>query len=181
MISVLLGLGSNRTYGGKKPVELLAAGCVELKKVLRSPVFSRIYESKAMYVENQDNFYNMAVKGFVEDSADPFWLLNEIHKIENLFGRDRSKEIRFGPRPLDIDVEEFGLIKMNVEPDLILPHPRIKERQFVLLPALEILNENADEILRKQFLSYLETLPDQGVCLCPEETQSLFKRLTLAG
>ena len=138
-------------------------------------------ETKAMYYENQQNFYNMAVTGFVDDSASPFELLDEIHRIEEQFGRNRSKEIRFGPRSLDIDIEEFGSMKMNVAPDLILPHPRIKERQFVLLPALEILNENADEILRKQFLSYLETLPDQGVCLCPEESQSLFKRLTLGG
>lgn len=176
MISVLLGLGSNRTYKGLKPVELLASACVELKKVLKDLSFSSVYESKAMYVENQENFYNMVVKGFVEDSADPFWLLNEIHKIENSYGRDRTKEIRFGPRPLDIDIEEFGSFVMNVEPDLILPHPRVKERQFVLIPALEILKENADELLRKKFLNYLNALPDQGVRLCSEETQSLFRK-----
>lgn len=175
MIPVLLGLGSNSTYCGKQPVELLACACRELKKVLSSPVFSRIYESKAMYVENQENFYNMVVKGFVEDSADPFWLLNEIHKIENQFGRNRSKEIRFGPRPLDIDIEEFGEVSMNVEPELILPHPRIQERQFVLIPALEILNENADEIMRNKFQNYLEQLPDQGVYLCSDKTQGLFR------
>lgn len=174
MITVLLGLGSNRTYCEKKPAELLALACVELKKVLHSPRFSRLYETKAMYVENQENFYNMVVKGFVEDSADPFWLLNEIHRIENMYGRDRSKEIRFGPRSLDIDIEEFGSVSMNIEPELVLPHPRIKERQFVLIPALEILDENADEILRKKFSEYVKALPDQGVHLCPDETQDLF-------
>lgn len=176
MISVLLGLGSNRTYCGKKPAELLASACAELKKILHSPRFSRLYESKAMYVENQENFYNMVVKGFVDDAADPFWLLNEIHRIENLFGRDRSREIRFGPRPLDIDIEEFGGIELSAGPELLLPHPRVQERQFVLIPALEILDESADEIMRKKFLEYLKALPDQGVRLCPEETQSLFWR-----
>ena len=70
MKTILLGLGSNTYFLGKNPVGLLAAACRDLQGLLRSPVFSCVYESKPMYVENQENFFNMAVKGFAEDSAE---------------------------------------------------------------------------------------------------------------
>lgn len=178
MIPVLLGLGSNTDYRGKKPAELLAFACNELSKFLLSPMFSSIYESKAMYVENQNNFLNMVVKGFVPNETNPFDLLNTIHKIEAKFGRDRTKEIRFGPRSLDIDIEEFGNVKMNNAPDLILPHPRVHEREFVLIPALEILTDSADKELRKTFENFLSALPNQDVKKSSEEIQNQF-RLTL--
>ena len=176
MKTVILGLGSNTNFHGKKSVEILAAACRELSKILLSPVFSCVYESRPMYVEKLENFFNMAAKGFVEDSTDPFAFLEEIHKIEKKYGRDRSKEIRFGPRPLDIDIEEFGGLSINEPPVLIIPHPRIHERQFVLLPAIEILTTSADEQLKAKFKSFLSALPDQGVAKCPEEIQVQFKK-----
>ena len=86
MKTVILGLGSNTNFHGKKSVEILAAACRELSKILLSPVFSCVYESRPMYVEKQENFFNMATKGFVEDSTDPFAFLEEIHKIEKKYG-----------------------------------------------------------------------------------------------
>lgn len=141
-----------------------------------SPMFSCIYESKPMYVEKQGNFFNMAAKGFVEDSADPFAFLEKIHGIEKMYGRDRSKEIRNGPRSLDIDIEEFGGAAVNEPPVLIVPHPRIQERQFVLLPAIEILTDSADEQLRAKLKKFLSALPEQGVVKCPEEIQVQFRK-----
>ncbi len=176
MKTVLLGLGSNTKFHGKKSVELLAAACKDLSKILLSPVFSCIYESRPMYVEKQENFFNMAAKGFVDDSVNPFAFLEKIHEIEKKYGRNRSKEIRFGPRPLDIDIEEFGGLSINEPPVLIIPHPRIHERQFVLLPTIEILTTSADEQLKAKFKNFLSTLPDQGVVKCPEEIQVQFKK-----
>lgn len=118
----------------------------------------------------------MAAKGFVEDSASPFALLEKIHEIEKKYGRDRTKEIRFGPRPLDIDIEEFGGLVVNELPVLVIPHPRVQERQFVLLPAIEILTTSADEQLKAKFKKFLSALPDQGVVKCPEEIQVQFKK-----
>lgn len=174
MKTVLLGLGSNTKFHGKSSVELLALACRELTRILQSPVFSCVYESRPMYVEKQENFFNMVAKGFIEDSTDPFYFLEEIHKIEKKYGRDRNKEIRFGPRPLDIDIEEFGGLVVNEPPVLLIPHPRIQERQFVLLPAIEILTTSADEQLRAKFKNFLSALPDQGVVKCPEEIQVQF-------
>ena len=143
-------------------MELLSIACEKLKSVLESVVCSSVYITKARYVTNQDDFYNMVVKGYVSDSMSPYDLLNIIHEIEAEGGRNRTKEIRFGPRSLDIDIEEFGDIVVSDE-ILQIPHPRIQERAFVLIPALEILNESSDYLLRKRYESFLKDLPEQGV------------------
>ena len=143
-------------------MELLSIACKKLKSVLESVVCSSVYITKARYVTNQDDFYNMVVKGYVSDSMSPYDLLNIIHEIEAEGGRNRAKEIRFGPRSLDIDIEEFGDIVVSDE-ILQIPHPRIQERAFVLIPALEILDESSDYLLRKRYESFLKDLPEQGV------------------
>ena len=68
MRRVLLGLGSNKGFQGKAPLELLGAACHELAQILGSPRFSSVYKTRAMYVENQDDFYNMTACGFVDDN-----------------------------------------------------------------------------------------------------------------
>lgn len=143
-------------------MELLSIACEKLKSVLESVVCSSVYITKARYVTNQDDFYNMVVKGYVSDSMSPYDLLNIIHEIEAEGGRNRAKEIRFGSRSLDIDIEEFGDIVVSDE-ILQIPHPRIQERAFVLIPALEILDESSDYLLRKRYESFLKDLPEQGV------------------
>ena len=143
-------------------MKLLSIACEKLKSVLESVVCSSVYITKARYVTNQDDFYNMVVKGYVSDSMSPYDLLNIIHEIEAEGGRNRAKEIRFGPRSLDIDIEEFGDVVISDE-ILQIPHPRIQERAFVLIPALEILDESSDYLLRKRYESFLKDLPEQGV------------------
>lgn len=162
MIPVLLGLGSNTRYKDFSSMELLSIACEKLKSVLESVVCSSVYITKARYVTNQDDFYNMVVKGYVSDSMSPYDLLNIIHEIEAEGGRNREKEIRFGPRSLDIDIEEFGDIVVSDE-ILQIPHPRIQERAFVLIPSLEILDKSTDYVLRNRYENFLNNLPDQGV------------------
>ena len=157
MRRVLLGLGSNKGYNDFTPLELLQKACKELSKILDSPRFSSVYKTRAMYVEDQDDFYNMTACGFVYDNLSPQELLKQINNIEAEYGRDRSNEIRFGPRPLDIDIELFGDETINT-PDLQIPHPRIAERAFVLVPALEILTDSADVTTREKFTAYLKNL-----------------------
>ena len=157
MRRVLLGLGSNKGYNGFTPLQLLQKACNELTKILDSPRFSSVYKTRAMYVEDQDDFYNMTACGFVDDNLSPQELLKQINNIEAEYGRDRSNEIRFGPRPLDIDIELFGDETINT-PELEIPHPRIAERAFVLVPALEILTDSADVTIRERFTAYLKNL-----------------------
>lgn len=174
MVRVMLGLGSNMSFHALEPVQLLAGACNALRRVLKTPVFSSLYETKALYYENQQHFLNMAVIGFVEDSVSPFMLLDEIHRIETEFGRNRRAEIRFGPRTLDIDIEEFGNLTID-EPELCVPHPRMKERAFVLIPLLEILDGYADCNKKNIFLSSVEKCSEQGVIKCSEAVQEKFR------
>ena len=161
MRRVLLGLGSNKEFHGKRPLELLQCACRDLACLLNSPRFSSVYKTRAMYVEDQDDFYNMTACGFVDDNLSPQELLKQINDIEARYGRDRSSEIRFGPRPLDIDIELFGDQTINT-PELQIPHPRIAERAFVLVPALEILEKVADCKIRKKYTDSLTALEKQG-------------------
>jgi len=124
MKRVLLGLGSNRDFENMNSEELLKAACKELKSILTEPDFSSIYISKAMYVTDQNDFYNMTVTGYIEDNTSAYQLLDEIHRIEAKYGRDRTKEIRFCPRSLDIDIELFGDEEINTE-ILQIPHIRL--------------------------------------------------------
>lgn len=83
----------------------------------------------------QDPFRNCVV--LAETSRDPHALLQEVQAIEAAFGRDRAHEQRWGPRPLDIDLLLCGQMSLDT-PTLTLPHPRISDRAFVLVPLLEI-------------------------------------------
>ena len=73
-------------------------------------ICSSIYITKAQIVTDQDDFYNMVISGQVADEENPFEFLKKINQIEATYGRDRAKEIRFGPRSLDIDIEIFGIV-----------------------------------------------------------------------
>ena len=167
---VLLGLGSNRSYNSWDSIQLLSQACLMLKKELAQIKFSSVYQTKPMYVEDQQDFYNMAVSGFTEKSAHD--LLAFIHTVENSLGRNRKKEIRNGPRTMDIDIEIYGNENIsfhdpkNSMADLEIPHPRIMERAFVLIPLLEILDQNADIKDRDLYHKSLGKIGSQGVNKC---------------
>jgi 2-amino-4-hydroxy-6-hydroxymethyldihydropteridine diphosphokinase len=83
----------------------------------------------------QDPYLNLVVRA--RTSLAPHELLRETQLLEAAFGRDRAREQRWGPRPLDIDLLLVG--DAQVDDDvLILPHPRLTERAFVLVPLLEV-------------------------------------------
>ena len=143
MAFVVLGLGSNRAWNGMDCIALLRATCAALSPLLADMRVSSVYCTKPMYVEAQDDFYNMAACGFVSDALTPHALLAEIHRIEAALGRDRSREIRNGPRSIDIDIELYGDARVE-SADLQIPHPRLAERAFVLVPLLELLESAPD-------------------------------------
>ncbi|MCR5762815.1 MAG: 2-amino-4-hydroxy-6-hydroxymethyldihydropteridine diphosphokinase [Treponema sp.] len=155
MQNIVLGLGSNRSYGGKSPIELLSSACSELSLRVQDMKISSIYKTKALYLTEQDDFYNMVVAGKFEGSA--YELLEFIHSVENRHGRNRSKEVRNGPRPLDIDIELFGEQVIH-EKDLIVPHERLEERAFVLVPLVEILPSYAEK-----YKDALKNVSDQRI------------------
>ena len=95
--------------------------------------FSSIYETDPIGYEDQDLFLNMVVKISTDFSAAE--LLDFCLKTELKLGRKR--EIRWGPRTIDLDIVLYN--QENIETDnLIIPHPRMHERAFVMIPLLEI-------------------------------------------
>src|SRR5690348_17008820 len=85
--------------------------------------------------EDQPRFINACIE--IETGLDPHALLFTLHKVEQKFGRDRAKERRWGPRSLDLDLIAYDDVRLD-KPELTLPHPRLFERAFVLVPLAEI-------------------------------------------
>ena len=96
---------------------------------------SGVYETAPWGVEDQAPFLNAVVR--VRTTLGPRELLADCHRTEAAFGRDRSREERWGPRTLDIDLLLYGDEVVD-EPDLQVPHPRLAERAFVLVPLMEV-------------------------------------------
>jgi 2-amino-4-hydroxy-6-hydroxymethyldihydropteridine diphosphokinase len=96
---------------------------------------SGVYETAPWGVEDQDPFLNAVVR--VRTSLSPRALLEDCHRTEAAFGRDRDREERWGPRTLDIDLLLYDDLVLD-EPDLVVPHPRLAERAFVLVPLMEV-------------------------------------------
>jgi len=87
----------------------------------------------------QDDYLNLVVRAMC--ALDPPELLAEALLIERAFGRDRAKEVRWGPRPLDVDILLFGDRDAEWSTPagpLTIPHPRLAERAFVLVPLIEV-------------------------------------------
>lgn len=121
---------------------------------------SSVYQTKPQDCLEQNDFYNLAVSGFFQGS--PGDLLVKIQCIEALYGRNRNSTIPKGPRTLDIDIVLFGNSIVQ-EPFLVIPHERMKNRQFVLVPLVELSDEYSDPVTGLLFRDILSQLPDQGV------------------
>lgn len=122
------------------------------------------YETPPWGVENQPAFVNAAI--LVETELSPRELLARGQMVERLYGRDRARETRWGPRTLDIDLIDYGGQIID-EDDLVLPHPRALERAFVLVPLAEIApgwriaGTTVAEALARLDRSGIRRLPDQ--------------------
>ncbi len=157
-----LGFGSNL---GDRHAQLAAA----LRNLSNDPAVrivqgSSVYETKPVGKTDQPDFLNMVVQ--LTTSLSPLALLAACLDVEARLGRERRE--RWGPRTVDLDVLIYGTEKLNDE-RLILPHPRMHERSFVMVPLAEIapdisVNErSAREIaatLSMAGLNRIESWPD---------------------
>ena len=106
----------------------------------------------------QARFVNACIE--IETSLDPHALLFTLQKIETKFGRDRARETRWGPRTLDLDLIAYDEVSMQ-KPELTLPHPRLFERAFVLVPLAEIAPDRV--IGGRSIASALAELSTEGI------------------
>lgn len=133
MEPVAIGLGAN--IGDRATALRNATRAID--DLLHPLRVSRVYETEPRYNRNQPSFLNAAVVG--RTALSPEGLLRELQSLEEALGRRRSGP-RFGPRCIDIDVLFFG--ERVVETlELVIPHPRLHERAFVLVPLSEIAPE----------------------------------------
>jgi 2-amino-4-hydroxy-6-hydroxymethyldihydropteridine diphosphokinase len=143
-------------------VHILEEAVSELGSLLSGMKRASLYKTKPLHIRDQPPFYNTAVSGFC--SCTPLALLEAIHQIEAAHERNRARERRWGERTLDIDILLFGDRVLSRAPEsLEIPHPRLKERAFALIPLLELLPGAKDPASGVPYRAILAGLADQGV------------------
>jgi len=133
MAEALLALGGNLGDVRASLARAIAMLCE--RGDIRLLARSSDYLTPPWGVEDQPPFVNLCIA--VDTTLTPHALLARAQAVERAFERDRAHEQRWGPRTLDIDILAYDDLVLS-DPDLTLPHPRLHERAFVLMPLAEI-------------------------------------------
>lgn len=158
-------LGSN--LGNR--TENLAEMIEQLSKIGKVRAKSKIYVSEPWGFEAVENFFNQAVE--LETALSPHQLLTHCLEIEILLGRNRKQTDRaegYQSRTADVDILLWEDLVIESE-QLTIPHPRLHERRFALLPLAEIAGNEIHPTLNKTVITLLEGCSDVGKVwqLCP--------------
>jgi len=153
---VYLGLGSN--IGNARKTVCVAINA--LRGVLDDVRSSALYRTAPVGVLDQPEFINAVVTGVYRGSEHQ--LLAQCFELEAQHGRNRKQERRHGPRALDIDILLFGSRRL-FDNRLEIPHPRMRERRFVLVPLLEISPDIVEPGSGTTYSAYLDSLPEAGI------------------
>jgi 2-amino-4-hydroxy-6-hydroxymethyldihydropteridine diphosphokinase len=151
---VYLALGSNL---GERDANLKAA-LAALKPDVRIDRVSSVYDTAPQLVLDQPRFHNIACSGRTQ--LDPFALLRLAKHIERELGRIAGP--RYGPRLIDIDLLLYDDLIIDT-PELVVPHPRMAERAFVLVPLAEIAPDLRPPTLQADVRSLAAALPTMEV------------------
>jgi 2-amino-4-hydroxy-6-hydroxymethyldihydropteridine diphosphokinase len=155
MNTAYIALGSNLSGPAGTPQASLESAMEALAALGRITARSRFYTTAPVGYTDQPAFLNAAVA--LETALEPDDLLDHLLQIEQLHGRDRSHGIANGPRTLDLDLILYGNRIVHSE-RLTLPHPRMHQRSFVLLPLAEIAPDQIHPTLHKSVKELLQTL-----------------------
>ncbi len=153
MNGIYLGIGGNK---GKRVQLLQKAHALIEEKMGVITRTSSIYETAAWGKTNQPNFLNQVLK--VETSLDAQACMRACLSIEQELGRTRKQ--KWESRTMDIDILFYNTAIINSK-NLIVPHPYLHERNFVLAPLNEIAPHFVHPVLRKKIFTLLKTSPDQ--------------------
>lgn len=154
MKTVYLSLGSNigdRAENIERAIEMLGPHGVRVTRQ------SSLYETEPLELRDQPWFLNSVVEA--ETELMPRQLMNTLLEIERDMGRTRR--VPKGPRVIDMDILFFGASEFRT-PELEIPHPRMAERRFVLVPFAEIAPEARHPTLQKSVAQLLAETPDHS-------------------
>lgn len=133
MARAYVGLGAN--LGDREENVRRALGLLAAHREIEVVSVSSLRETDPVGYLEQPRFLNGAVA--LETSLEPRALLDALLAVERRLGRVRGDGPRFGPRPIDLDLLLYEDVVLD-EPGLVLPHPRLHERSFVLEPLAEL-------------------------------------------
>jgi 2-amino-4-hydroxy-6-hydroxymethyldihydropteridine diphosphokinase len=150
MTRVYLALGAN--VGDA--VENIRNAIALMSSAIHNIQEASLYASKAVGYTDQPDFINTAIRGETELSAEE--LLEFLKETEKKVGR--IKRFRWGPREIDIDIISYG-DKVQYSENLTLPHPRYRDRDFVLVPLLELDSSFVDPETHQNLHTLIEMLP----------------------
>ena len=148
-------MGGNLASCAGEPEATLAAAALRLESLGKQVGRSSLYSTQPIGFADQPHFVNAVVA--LETDLKPQALLRSLLAIEQEFGRDRSSGIANGPRTLDLDILLIDDLILD-EPELTIPHPRLAERAFVLVPLAEIAPTALDPSSQKTIGELLRLL-----------------------
>jgi len=151
--TAFLSLGSN--VDARKNI---LSGISALRQEFSEVALSPVYQTEPVDYKDQDWFINYVVK--METVLEPLVLLDQLKAIEHHAGRTRDS-VRFGPRFLDLDIIFYDEIVMD-HPRLVIPHPRMHKRRFVLKPVCDIDPHMNHPVFHCTMQSLLEKINEEG-------------------
>ncbi len=156
---ILIALGSNRPGPWGDSTETVRTALAWLNRGgIRLRRASRLLVSAPFGVTDQPPFVNAVAE--VETSLSPAALLRRLHLIERMAGRRRN--LRWGPRTLDLDLIDYHGLVLKPPARPVLPHPGIAERIFVLAPLAEIAPRWRHPVNRRTAAEMLRRLDPEG-------------------